>query len=115
MVLKEVYRENFENGAGVLNAGLTWQIRPSDKDVQEHAPFNIIWVFNDSDEKLQVKFDGDADNYIVVDPKTTAGINLEDGIAFNTVDVTNLSGTDAAANEVRIRVARIKDVTGGTV
>lgn len=110
--MKEVYRENFENGAGVLNSGLTWNVRALGADYRDFAPFNIIWIFNDSDEKLQVKFDGDSDNYIVVDPKTTAGVDLKDGITFNTVDVTNLSATDCAANEVRIRIARIKDVQG---
>lgn len=113
MVLKEVYRENFENGAGDLAAATpTWNIRPSSKNVQDFAPFNIIWIFNDSDEKVQVKFDGDADNYIIVDPKTTAGINLEDGISFNTVDLVNLDAGDPANNEVRVRIARIMDIQG---
>lgn len=113
MVLKEVYRENFENSAGTeLSSNGTLEIRPSDYNVRMHGPFNILWVFNDSDEKLQVKLDGDGDNYVIVDPKTTFGSNLEDGISFNFVDITNLDATDPAANEVRVRVARIKNVQG---
>lgn len=114
MVLKEVYRENFENAnaSDLAAATPTWNIRPSKANTAEHAPFNIIWIFNDSDEKLQVALDGDTDNYVVVNAKGILGFTLEDGISFNVVDIVNLSATDPAVNEVRVRIARIRDVQG---
>ena len=114
MALKEVFRENFENQVGDLDAATpTWQIRTSIKDKQDFAPFNIMWVFNDSDEKLQVKFDGSSDNYVIVNAKGVLGLSLEDGITFTYIDIVNLSATDPAANEVRVRIAKIEDKEGG--
>ena len=113
MVLKETYRKNYANGAADLAAATPiWEIRPSDYDRRLHGPFNIIWIFNDADEKLQVRFNGDDDNYVIVNPNTTFGTSLEDGLAFDFIDIENLDAGDPAANEVRVRIARIKDVQG---
>lgn len=113
MVLKEVYRENFANGAADLAAATpTWEIRPSKYNQRMFGPFNIIWVFNDADEKLQVRFNGQSGNYVIVNPNTVFGTNLEDGLNFNFIDIVNLDAGDPAASEVRVRLARIKDVPG---
>lgn len=115
MVLKEVYRKCDKNNETVdsdLSSQGTWNIQPGREDQEAHAPFNILWIFNDSDEKLEVRFDGQTDDYFHVFPKTTAGVTLDDGISFNWISITNLSATDPADDEVAIRITRIKDVPG---
>lgn len=114
MVLKQVATENFTNAAAadLAAATPTWEIRPNESDNRNHGNPNIIWVFNDSDEKLQLKFDGDDNDYVIIFPKVTFGTNIEDGLSFRFVDLTNLSATDPAVNEVRVRISTIRDVQG---
>ncbi len=112
MVLKEVFRATFSDSGPALTTGATWPIRPTQEQEDMYAPFNTILVFNDSDEKLKVQFNGDATDYIIVDPKTTFGTTLDDGKNYYIVDITNLSATNCAADEVRVRIARTKDVKG---
>lgn len=113
MVLKETYRKTYANGAADLAAATPiWEIRPSDEDRRMHGPFNIIWVFNAAGERLKLLFNGDANNYVIINSATVFGTNLEDGLAFDFVNLENLDAGDPAASEVRVRIARIKDVQG---
>lgn len=109
MVLKEVFRTNYAN-SGAINTGTIWHVRPSEEETRMYAPFNIVTIFNDSDEDLHIRFNGSTTDYVVVYSKTVFGTTLDDGKNFYYLDVYNASATNTAANEVRIRIARIKDV-----
>jgi len=114
MAIKEVFRKNYSNAAAI-NTTTLWHIRPSDEETRQYAPFNQVLIFNDSDEDVQVRFNGSESDYVIVYSKTTFGTTLDDGKNYYTVDIYNQSATNVAIGEIKVRVARIKDVPGAVV
>lgn len=112
MVLKETFRQM--HSCGIIAATATEAIRLSDADLRAHGPLNVLVVWNDSGENIKVVFNNETDtDYILVKTLGFAMVNLDDGKGYYSLDIINEDTVNAtAAGEIRLRMARIKDVPG---
>jgi hypothetical protein len=108
-LFEEAFRKNYSN-SGAINAGVTHNWRPTEKEIEKYAPFNSLVIYNsNSNCTIKVKLDGSSVNYFQVPPDSSLYINPEDGIYFTWLDIENLSGSsNISADEVDWRVGASK-------
>ena len=78
----------------------SFEIVPEDQDgtARKYAPFDVVNVFNDSDETVQVDINNGTSTYRVA-TKTNKQI---DSVEARSVTITNLSPSSTTANEVSV-------------
>jgi hypothetical protein len=112
MALKETFRTM--HSCGIISATATENIRFTNEQLNEHGPFNVLIVWNDSGESIKVTFNNDSDDYVILASSSVFGTTLDDGKTFYELDVTNEDTVnDTASGEVRLRIARVREVPGG--
>lgn len=72
---------------------------------------NSLVLSSIADENFAVDLDGLTTRRLgILQPKGSFVIKPEDGVFFNTVRLVNLDGTNSSADEVKVRIARAKQV-----
>lgn len=89
---------------GIVTAGSYANITISREKQVQFAPFNILYVVNDSSETIDLLFDGDSQRKKTIAPKSTLSIDDQN---FTTLVAQNTSGTDTSANEVIVTIQKV--------
>lgn len=110
-VWKEVFSENKKNAQIAASGSETFQ--PSADNRRKYTNMNRLLVDNASSYKSEIRLDGlnSRGKVFPLPSNTVMGIEPNDGINFNSVQIVNLDGSNAiAADDITIRYAKAERV-----
>lgn len=113
MAFNEVWRESFSAGVIATTESETFGGGASTMvNRDRYGSANFLVITSSATERFRIDLDGIEDRTIgFIAPEGAFVINPEDGIYFDTVKLTNVSGTNSSADEVKIHMARAERVS----
>jgi len=103
---KQVYSGAFSAGIIATTASEYFgNAQAHNEKRQRYGSSNGLIITSLATERFQVILDG-VDTFAILQPNGSVIIKPEDGIFFDFVQLTNLSGTNSSADEVKLKLYR---------
>lgn len=105
-VISIKYSKTHKNES-IISANGDWLVPITDRVRRDHKFFNELVITNDSNSKILVTPDHDSDRAFWVIGKSEKAFTFkDDNLKFNQVLITELTGSDIAANSIQVQIMK---------